>query len=73
MKFWLEIFVAINNTHFFVLLGNKRMVGDILTLGSALMFGIVHVGLQHSVYFYNSSEFLGCIGLFGTIITIIQM
>ena len=53
--------------------GNKRMVGDILTLGSALLFGISHVGLQHSVYFYNTYEFLGCIGLFGTIITVIQM
>merc|ERR1719361_294309 len=53
--------------------GNKRMVGDILTLCSALLFGVSHVGLQHSVYFYNTYEFLGCVGLFGTIITVVQM
>ena len=54
-------------------IGSKRMVGDILTLCSALLFGVSHVGLQHSVYFYNTYEFLGCVGLFGTIITVVQM
>ena len=59
---------------FFVFfLGKNRLVGDMLALGGAFLSGICHVGLEHSVQYYDTFEFLGLVGLFGTIITAAQM
>ena len=44
-----------------------------LALGGAFLTGICHVGLEHSVQYYDMHEFLGLVGLFGTIITTVQM
>ena len=52
--------------------GKNRLVGDMLALGGAFLSGICHVGLEHSVQ-YDTFEFLGLVGLFGTIITAAQM
>ena len=49
------------------------MVGDMLTLGGAFLFGVSHVGLEHTVNYYDSHEFLGLVGVFGTVITAAQM
>ena len=53
--------------------GKSRLVGDMLALGGAFLTGICHVGLEHSVQYYDMHEFLGLVGLFGTIITTVQM
>ena len=53
--------------------GKNRLVGDMLALGGAFLSGICHVGLEHSVQYYDTFEFLGLVGLFGTIITAAQM
>ena len=58
---------------FFVFPGKSRLVGDMLALGGAFLTGICHVGLEHSVQYYDMHEFLGLVGLFGTIITTVQM
>ena len=57
----------------FFFLGKSRLVGDMLALGGAFLTGICHVGLEHSVQYYDMHEFLGLVGLFGTIITTVQM
>jgi hypothetical protein len=44
-----------------------------LALGGAFLAGICHVGLQQSVQYHDPYEFLGLVGLFGTIITAAQM
>ena len=44
-----------------------------LALGGAFLSGICHVGLEHSVQYHDNFEFLGLVGLFGTIITAAQM
>lgn len=44
-----------------------------LALGGSFLSGICHVGLEHSVQYYDTFEFLGLVGLFGTIITAAQM
>jgi hypothetical protein len=44
-----------------------------LTLGGSFLFGISHVGLEHNVHYYDSHEFLGLVGVFGTLITAAQM
>ena len=53
--------------------GKNRLVGDMLALGGSFLSGICHVGLEHSVQYYDTFEFLGLVGLFGTIITAAQM
>ena len=59
--------------HFFFISGKSRLVGDMLALGGAFLSGICHVGLEHSVQYNDMHEFLGLVGLFGTIITAAQM
>ena len=61
------------NDFFVFFLGKNRLVGDMLALGGAFLSGICHVGLEHSVQYYDTFEFLGLVGLFGTIITAAQM
>jgi hypothetical protein len=48
-------------------------MGDMLTLGGSFLFGISNIGLEHTVHYYDSHEFLGLVGVFGTIITAGQM
>ena len=44
-----------------------------LTLSGAFLTGISFVGLEHSVRYNNAYEFLGMVGIFGSIITAVQM
>ncbi|XP_059083664.1 solute carrier family 35 member F2-like [Tigriopus californicus] len=53
--------------------GRNRLIGDMLTLSGSFLTGITFVGLEHSVRFHDPYEFLGIVGLFGSIITAVQI
>lgn len=54
--------------------GKNRLVGDMLSLGGSFLNGVSHVGFEHSLTpVYNSYEFLGFVGLFGTLISTAQI
>eukprot|EP00095_Tigriopus_kingsejongensis_P001806 maker-scaffold10_size831480-snap-gene-1.10 protein:Tk01806 transcript:maker-scaffold10_size831480-snap-gene-1.10-mRNA-1 annotation:"hypothetical protein DAPPUDRAFT_225937" len=53
--------------------GRNRLIGDMLTLSGSFLTGITFVGLEHSVRFHDPYEFLGMVGLFGSIITAVQI
>jgi len=53
--------------------GKNRLVGDMLTLGGSFLCAISQVGLDHTVHYYDPHEFLGLVGVFGTILTAAQM
>ena len=53
--------------------GKSRLVGDMLALGGAFLSGICHVGHEHSVTYQDNFEYLGLVGLFGFVITAVQM
>ena len=54
-------------------LGRNRLIGDMMTLSGAFLSGISFVGLEHAVRYYDPYEFLGFVGIFGSVITVIQM
>ena len=54
-------------------LGRNRLIGDMMTLSGAFLSGVSFVGLEHTVRYYDPYEFLGFVGVFGSIITVIQM
>ena len=49
------------------------MIGDMLTLSGAFLNGISLIGLEHAVKRSEEKEFLGLMGLFGSIVTVGQM
>nr|CAI5842050.1 unnamed protein product [Callosobruchus analis] len=54
-------------------LGKIQLVGDMLSLGSAILFAIVTVLQELSVKSTDIVEYLGLLGLFGSIVSGIQM
>jgi len=52
---------------------NDRLVGDMLCLAGAALYGISNVGQEFTVKNYATVEFLGMIGLFGSVINGIQL
>ena len=55
------------------LTGKNRLIGDMMALSGSFLSGISVVSLEHSTIYYNAYEFLGFVGLFGSIITALQM
>lgn len=54
-------------------LGTNQLLGDLLCLGGATLYGISNVGQEFTVKVYNGIEYLGMIGLFGSFINGIQL
>ncbi|XP_043226334.1 solute carrier family 35 member F2-like isoform X1 [Amphibalanus amphitrite] len=53
--------------------GQDRLVGDMLCLGGATLYGISNVGQEFVVKNFNIVEFLGMMGLFGSVINGVQL
>ncbi|XP_042860332.1 solute carrier family 35 member F1-like isoform X2 [Penaeus japonicus] len=53
--------------------GAERLLGDMLCLGGATLYGISNVAQEYVVKTYDSVEFLGMMGLFGSLINGIQL
>merc|ERR1712002_323599 len=53
--------------------GTNKLLGDILCLAGAMLYGISNVGQEFVVRNYNNFEFLGMIGMFGSAISGIQL
>ncbi|XP_050690635.1 solute carrier family 35 member F2-like isoform X2 [Eriocheir sinensis] len=53
--------------------GADRLLGDMLCLGGATLYGISNVAQEYVVKTYDSVEFLGMMGLFGSIINGVQL
>jgi solute carrier family 35 protein F1/2 len=52
--------------------GQDRLLGDLLCLGAALLYGVANVTEEFLVKQYDRFEYLGLVGLFGSIIACIQ-
>lgn len=53
--------------------GHDRLLGDLLCLAAAILYGIANVTEEFLVKQYDRFEYLGIVGLFGTLIACIQM
>ena len=53
--------------------GSERLKGDMLCLIGATLYGISNVAEEYVVKNYDGVEFLGMLGLFGSIINGIQL
>ena len=58
---------------FFFFVGKNQAVGDALVLCGAIMYGVSNVAQEFVVKTFSRVEFLGMIGLFGSIISAIQL
>lgn len=56
-----------------LILGKNQLVGDMLCLGGAVLFAIVTVLQELSVKNTDIVEYLGLLGLFGSIVSGVQM
>lgn len=54
-------------------LGKNQLVGDMLCLGGAVLFAIVTVLQELSIKYTDVVEYLGLLGLFGSVVSGIQM
>lgn len=55
------------------ILGKNQAIGDVLVLCGAIMYGVSNIAQEFVVKTFSKVEFLGMIGLFGSIISAIQM
>lgn len=53
--------------------GKNQLVGDMLCLGGAVLFAIVTVLQELSIKHTDAVEYLGLLGLFGSIVSGVQM
>ncbi|KAI6183221.1 Solute carrier family 35 member F2 [Aphelenchoides bicaudatus] len=53
--------------------GQERLIGDVLCLAAAFLYGIANVTEEFLVKQYDRFEYLGMVGLFGSIITCLQV
>ncbi|RUS79121.1 hypothetical protein EGW08_013131 [Elysia chlorotica] len=53
--------------------GSSPAVGDILVVFGAMLYGISNVAQEFVVKNYDTSEFLGMLGVFGTLVSGVQM
>ena len=53
--------------------GSNKVLGDLLCLGGAALYGVSNVGQEFVVRNFNRVEFLGMIGLFGSVINGVQL
>lgn len=54
-------------------LGENKLIGDLLVLGGATLYGISNVCEEYIVRNMSRVEFLGMIGLFGSFFSGIQL
>lgn len=52
--------------------GTERLIGDVLCLSGAFLYGVSNVAQEFLVKTFDAVEFLGMVGLFGCLITGIQ-
>lgn len=57
----------------FWFLGENKLVGDLLVLGGATLYGISNVWEEYIIRTLSRVEFLGMIGLFGAFFSGIQL
>lgn len=55
-----------------VFAGKNQLLGDLLCLGGAVLFAVVSVSQELVVKTLDWVEYLGMVGLFGSIISIVQ-
>jgi solute carrier family 35 protein F1/2 len=55
-----------------VFAGKNQLLGDLLCLGGAVLFAVVSVSQELVVKTLDWVEYLGMMGLFGSIISIVQ-
>ncbi|VDM53172.1 unnamed protein product [Angiostrongylus costaricensis] len=53
--------------------GNNRLVGDMLCLGGSLLYSIANVSEEFLVKQHSRVEYLGMVGLFGSLISGVQL
>ncbi|XP_071956257.1 solute carrier family 35 member F1-like [Antedon mediterranea] len=53
--------------------GSDKLLGDMLCIVGASLYGVSNVAEEYAVRFYSRTEFLGLIGLFGSFICGIQL
>ena len=53
--------------------GHDKLVGDLLVVGGAVLYGVSNVGQEWMVCNHGSVEFLGVVGLFGSFINGLQL
>ncbi|KAL7646601.1 UNVERIFIED_CONTAM: hypothetical protein RMT77_001852 [Armadillidium vulgare] len=53
--------------------GSERLLGDMLCLGGATLYGLSNVAQEYVIKTYDGVEFLGMIGLFGSLINGVQL
>lgn len=58
---------------FYLSLGENKLIGDLLVLGGATLYGISNVCEEYIVRNLSRVEFLGMIGLFGSFFSGIQL
>lgn len=59
--------------YFILLPGENKLIGDLLVLGGATLYGISNVCEEYIVRNLSRVEFLGMIGLFGSFFSGIQL
>ncbi|CAL4100063.1 unnamed protein product, partial [Meganyctiphanes norvegica] len=75
IKFWVvtcSIFATTDNVGF-AAVGQERLLGDMLCLGGATLYGISNVAQEYIIKTFDSVEFLGMLGLFGSLINGVQL
>jgi len=55
-----------------VFAGKNQLLGDLLCLGGAVLFAVVSVTQELVVKMLDWVEYLGMVGLFGSVISIVQ-
>ena len=53
--------------------GSNKALGDVLVVAGAGLYGVSNVGQEFVVKHYPRSDFLGMIGLFGSLISGLQL
>ena len=52
---------------------SNKVLGDLLCLLGALLYGLSNVGQEYIVRSFSRVEFLGMLGLFGSVINGVQL
>ena len=54
-------------------LASNEILGDVIALSAAVLYGISQVGQEYLVKKYSTQEFLGMIGIYGMVLSSIQV
>ncbi|XP_022249110.1 solute carrier family 35 member F2-like [Limulus polyphemus] len=54
-------------------IASNRLLGDMLCLGGASLIGVSNVAEEYAIKTYNKVEFLGMLGLFGSVVNGLQL